>query len=97
MNIYEKEFYGRDIPGIKKALERIADALEVIISDPGDEVEHIAEVHMETDEEYVKRVAPLMAAENWPPNPAQDIEGAKEWAKDYLKRAEGMPDDYKMD
>jgi len=75
MTIYEKEFYGRDIPGIKKALERIATALEVIVSDPGDEVEHITESY-------------------WPPNPAHDIEGAKEWAKDYLKSIEEIPGDY---
>ncbi len=41
MNGYQKKMYEADIPRALKALERIANALEVIISDPGDEVEHI--------------------------------------------------------
>jgi len=41
MTLYEKKLYEADIPRAIKALERIADALEIIVSDPGDEVEHI--------------------------------------------------------
>ena len=48
MTRYEQTMYERDIPGIRKALESIAKSLEnieknIIISDPGDEVEHLYE------------------------------------------------------
>lgn len=45
MNGYERTFYERDVPQAVKALKEIAEHLEVltkvIISDPGDEIEHI--------------------------------------------------------
>jgi len=48
MTRYEKTMYERDLPGIRKSLESIANTLEeiknrIIISDPGDEVDHIIE------------------------------------------------------
>ena len=47
MTRYEQTMYERDLPGIRKSLEKIAKSLEtltLIISDPGDEVEHIEQV-----------------------------------------------------
>ena len=50
MNRYEQIMYERDLPGIRISLESISKTLkeieklvkyQVIISDPGDEVEHI--------------------------------------------------------
>ena len=46
MTRYEQTMYERDLPGIRQSLENIANSLqkiERIISDPGDEVEHITE------------------------------------------------------
>ena len=46
MTKYEQQMYERDLPGIRKSLESIASTLkkmETIISDPGDEIEHIIE------------------------------------------------------
>jgi len=46
MTRYEQGMYERDLPGIRKSLESIAKTLkklETIISDPGDEIEHIYE------------------------------------------------------
>ena len=46
MTRYEQEMFERDIPGIRDALKSIANSLKniekkIIVSDPGDEVEHI--------------------------------------------------------
>ncbi len=46
MTRYEQNMYERDLPGIRKSLESIAKTLKeiekkIIISDPGDEMEHI--------------------------------------------------------
>ena len=50
MNGYERTFYERDVPQAAKALKEIAEHLKVltklyastvIVSDPGDEIEHI--------------------------------------------------------
>jgi len=48
MTRYEQTMYERDLPGIRKSLESIANSLKeiekrIIISDPGDEVEPIHE------------------------------------------------------
>ena len=48
MTGYEKTMYERDLPGIRKSLESIAQSLKaiekgIIISDPGDEVDPIEE------------------------------------------------------
>lgn len=46
MTKYEQTMYERDLPGIRESLESIAKTLksmENIISDPGDEVEHITD------------------------------------------------------
>ncbi len=46
MTKYEQIMYERDLPGIRRSLESIAETLKaivVIISDPGDEVEHIVD------------------------------------------------------
>lgn len=53
MTKYEQIMYERDLPGIRKSLEKIAETLgkmevvmnemERIVSDPGDEVEHIVD------------------------------------------------------
>ena len=48
MTKYEQIMYERDIPGIREALENIAKSLKniektIIVSDPGDEVEHLYE------------------------------------------------------
>ena len=46
MTGYEKTMYERDLPGIRRSLESIAESLKImerIISDPGDEVEHITD------------------------------------------------------
>jgi len=48
MNGYEKTFYERDVPQAVKALKEIAaqlNAIRTIISDPGDEDEHIYDSH----------------------------------------------------
>ena len=53
MTRYEQTMYERDLPGIRKSLESIASALKeikVIISDPGDEVEHIVHAKKSTKE-----------------------------------------------
>tara|TARA_R100001594_G_C4025355_1_gene260061 strand:- start:1030 stop:1299 length:270 start_codon:yes stop_codon:yes gene_type:complete len=62
MTRYEQTMYERDLPGIRKSLERIADTLEKmevvvkdmerIISDPGDEVEHIVDYPAEMSKIY---------------------------------------------
>ena len=49
MTGYERTMYERDLPGIRKSLESIAASLQeiqkrIIVSDPGDEVEHIEEL-----------------------------------------------------
>jgi hypothetical protein len=50
MTKYEQIMYERDLPGIRRSLESIAETLKeikVIISDPGDEVEHIVDYRAE--------------------------------------------------
>ena len=44
MTRYERDMYEREIPSIRKSLEKISESLETIItiiSDPGDELEHV--------------------------------------------------------
>jgi len=50
MTRYEQDMYQRDIPSIRKSLESISESLKTIItiiSDPGDEVEHILDAPKE--------------------------------------------------
>jgi len=77
MNGYERIFYERDVPQAVKALKEIAAHLEtltkVIVSDPGDEIEHITESYPGAGYGYRKRkksdsnphVNPKFGSDEW--------------------------------
>ena len=68
MTRYEQDMYGRDIPQIREALQEISKTLKqivTIISDPGDEVEHIYSKRKENYEKIFKTNYPAKMEDIW--------------------------------